>query len=181
MSKYVRETGKGYQSIHSVSDGRATVSLATIEEIDWCVGEEIVATPHDHGVVLQPATATDQEPLGSYVVGNQGHGPNVSVGRTAIRTMEPVDECRVYAHAKNELLLVDADNDPCVMADGSGLQRETFLDVDDLLELAQEQAEDERVLYHIRSARSVANAKQVLDEDWQQLRDKQAGEVSVDD
>jgi len=67
------------------------------------------------------------------------------------------------------------------MADGSGLQRETFLDVDDLLELAQEQAEDERVLFYIRSARSVANAKQVLDEHWQQLRDKQAGEVSVDD
>jgi len=156
-SKYTVETGPGYQSIHSASKGRVTISLATIDHIDWVVDDLIVATPHEDGVVLEPAT--DQEILGEYRVCNQGHGPNVSVGRTAIRELGDVDEVRVYAHAENALLVVDADDDPRIMADGSGLQSETFLDVDDLLELAQEQADDHDVVYHIRQARSLNDVR----------------------
>lgn len=41
---------------------------------------------------------------------------------------------------------------------GSGLDAATFLSVDDLLEVAEQQATDDRTLYHIREARQQQTA-----------------------
>lgn len=46
---------------------------------------------------------------------------------------------------------------------GSGLDAATYLSVDDLLEVAEEQAEDERTLYHIREARQQQTAAEELE------------------
>jgi len=44
---------------------------------------------------------------------------------------------------------------------GSGLDSETYLDIDEVLEIAQEQADNARVRYHIKQARSIQQAQEV--------------------
>jgi hypothetical protein len=46
----------------------------------------------------------------------------------------------------------------------SGLETDTYLDVDDVLEVAQEQADDKRVIEFIRRARQRRLCVEVVDE-----------------
>jgi len=119
-SKYTRRTGDGYQSIHSTGSGKATVSLGTVDHVDWELGEAIAALAHPDAILLKPlaTVAPEADRLGVYDVCHQGHGLNVTVGGPALRSIGMPDEVRVYAHAENALLVVDADDDPRIMTDG---------------------------------------------------------------
>lgn len=117
-SKYTRQTGDGYLGIHRCGSGKATVSLG-MADVDWQLGDEIVATRGDDGIKLQPAThvSVETDRLGTYEVSDQGHGLNVTVGGPALRAIGMPDEVRVYDDG-DALLIVDADDDPRIMTDG---------------------------------------------------------------
>lgn len=216
-SKYTIETGEGYLGIHSVSGSMLSIGIETLP-VDWQDGQTLYTSRDGDGVALT-ATQRDEQ-IGTGSVREQRYTGTSASGMLAVSlsvgAIEPLhvsdgDDVRVYERDGEGLLLVDADDDPRIMADGgsrfvcelcqdehdtradalrccddrfdddlderpsmsvvdehgsptvltdgSGLRNETYLGVDDLLELAQEHAEDCDVIYHIRQARSLHNVR----------------------
>lgn len=210
-SKYTRRTGDGYVSRYRVSSGKVNIKISTID-IDWPVETTVAAVPHQDGIEITRDPG-DRPVLCRSTVQDHGYSACFCVSTAGLRSLgvSTGDEVRVYQLGENSLLIVDADDDPRVVADGgsrfvcelcqdehdtradalrccddrfdddlderpsmsvvdehgsptvltdgSGLRNETYLGVDDLLELAQEHAEDCDVIYHIRQARSLHNVR----------------------
>jgi hypothetical protein len=116
-SKYVVETGAGYETIVSVSQRKGVIMLASIDAVDWGVGTSVYACADREGIRL--ATAE----VGERIAGPYStHEPN-SGGRVAVGFGDAVadhlgvpdgGDVRVYGHDDGGLLLVNAEDDPRV-------------------------------------------------------------------
>jgi len=114
-SKYVRETGPGYQGVAKMTSTGLSVGITTIEAVDWPVGERIHFRTHADGVVATPdGSIPDAAHLGTRTVcrGNYRHLTLPGDARDYLGVEEGGD-ARIYEHELG-LLLVDADHDPRV-------------------------------------------------------------------
>ncbi len=119
-SKYVRETGDGYLGVFGV-DSRKRTQLGgdALRHLGLDDGDDadIVAAEDGVAITTEPG---DRKILDAGTVTNERNYPLFSVGGPALDALGvgPDDDVRAYEHGSDEVLLVDADDDPRVMADG---------------------------------------------------------------
>jgi len=122
-SKYVRETGAGYQAVYTVSSSCIAIQLATCDAVDWAVGDTIHARLGEDGVVL---SSGGPDELGRYEVRQQTRRAHSGTEKPVLELYAPVknalglangDDARVYDHPDG-LEVVDASDDPRIMTDG---------------------------------------------------------------
>lgn len=121
-SKYVRETGPGYEGIVRVSDGGANLCLNTIDAADWPAETSVGFYEADRGLRALPTEATTAEPVGSVgvVYHDRKSGRRLSIPTTAVQVLDVADgsDIRIYVDDAPGLVLVAAAEDPHV--DGGG-------------------------------------------------------------
>jgi hypothetical protein len=112
MSKYVRRTGEGYESVHSVRNSSISIPLSMID-IDWTAGQLVFATVAEDGVSL---TATEPEQYIAWMEVADSPVPRLDAPMHVCDALgvDPGDDVRVYQREGDGLLLVDADDDPRV-------------------------------------------------------------------
>lgn len=123
-SKYTIETGEGYLGIHSVSGSMLSIGIETLP-VDWQDGQTLYTSRDGDGVALT-ATQRDEQ-IGTGSVREQRYTGTSASGMLAVSlsvgAIEPLhvsdgDDVRVYERDGEGLLLVDADDDPRIVADG---------------------------------------------------------------
>jgi hypothetical protein len=122
-SKYVVDTGAGYEATYRVSSRKVSLNLASMP-VDWAAGDTIAVVLAEEGLVLRPAPhshalLTNEVSASRQAQTSQSTQPRLTLAAGALDYLD-VDEgqdVRVYDHA-NGLLIVAAGDDPRVATDG---------------------------------------------------------------
>jgi len=119
-SKYVNETGDGYQGRYRISNYEVKFNTSGMS-VDWTIDATIYALDDDQGVRLR-ADSQNAEVLQERTVISYEGSPGVVLSGDSLRPLGlgNGDEIRVYDDEKPGLLVVPAEDDPRVMTDGSG-------------------------------------------------------------
>lgn len=120
-SKYVVPTGPGYQGRYSLADYSLKISIGVNTCVDWTSADTVYCREDPTG-----GLAIVEDPhAGRYIsqadVRKEGVGTVVQVPARAVRELavSSKGDVRVYARDEGGLLVVPAENDPMVSAEGS--------------------------------------------------------------
>jgi len=125
-SKYVINTGDGYQTVRRVGDRSLELNLAMLA-VDWPLGTTVHIGRTAEGVVLRGDPDALADPLdATATVTTDSARTNrylyVPWGPLHALGVEPGDDVRIYAPDGEGLLLVPRAEDPRVRADGGSVE-----------------------------------------------------------